>query len=100
MGIPKTEKLNAMQTLVISSESFTVNQSTYFNVELEAGKQAVNVMIVTGAFNYLNVQVKNAMHRVWKGGGKQFNTSAAAIENYKSAEIKAAIKAAAELASI
>lgn len=48
--------------------------------------------------NGVQVCTKNAAHRAWGGFGKHFPTVADAVANYKSAEMKAIIEAAAEVA--
>jgi len=53
----------------------------------------------TVAIHSYGVQVvcQNAAHKVWRGSGKFFPTIAAAIDNYKSGEMKAIIQAAADM---
>lgn len=50
-------------------------------------------MVVSGKVNYVNVTVKNASHRAFRGLGKDFENFDQAIGNYKDSKIKAMIEA-------
>lgn len=43
-------------------------------------------------YNYIQVIVKNASHKAWRGMGRQFNDFQSAIEAYKSVKVKAALE--------
>ena len=60
-----------------------VGGSEYKYVEMTCGKHSALVLVASGNLSYVRVIVKNASNRVWRGFGKQFKTSAEAIENYK-----------------
>ena len=48
--------------------------------------------------SYINVTVKNASHRAWKGAGKSFNSFEEALNNYKSVEVRLALELASTVA--
>jgi hypothetical protein len=72
------------------------NLGRYFFAELSAGKHKA---MVTVAPNYLQVIVQNASNRAWRGMGKRFTNTEAALAAYKTAEIRAMIQAAADLSA-
>jgi hypothetical protein len=79
------------------------NLGRYVYADLASGKHAVFVAIEDGGGALRNapavqVIVQNASHRVWRGMGKRFPTIEAAVANYRTPEIRALIRAAAELA--
>lgn len=83
-----------MNIIIASSGSTIANGSTYKSFELNCENKSVLVLVVSGKSNYVNVTVNNAMHRAFRGIGKDFATFEAAIENYKDSKIKAMIEAA------
>jgi|JI10StandDraft_1071094.scaffolds.fasta_scaffold320451_2 hypothetical protein len=83
-----------MNVLIASASTTNANGSTYKSFELTCENKSAIVMVVSGKINYVNVVVTNAMHRAFRGLGKDFATFEAAIENYKDSKIKAMIEAA------
>jgi len=83
-----------MNIIITSSGTTIANGSTYKSIELNCENKSVLVLVVSGKINYVNVTVNNAMHRAFRGIGKDFTTFEAAIENYKDSKIKAMIQAA------
>ena len=67
-----------------------INGATYKSVDvIVEGKE---VFVLTCAdYNYCTVVVKNAMHRAYRGTGRQFASIQAAHDSYKDSKIKAAI---------
>jgi hypothetical protein len=84
---------------IINEERNTVHKSQYHQIELASGKHQIIVMHVTGRLNYVIVQVQNAMQRAYRGMGKNFSTTAEAIEHYKTPAIRAMIQHAGERAA-
>lgn len=81
-----------MQVQVIQSEVKHYNNvGRYFFAEMRSGKHHA-----TFAFGPLGVQVcvHNAANRAWKGLGKNFPSTAAALANYKTADIRSMIETA------
>lgn len=70
--------------------NFEENEN-YKSYEAICGKKEAHVYISKKS-NYINVTCKNASHRVWRGGGRNFETLQNAIEAYKSAEMKSIIE--------
>lgn len=83
-----------MNILIASASVNVVNGSTYKSFKVVCENKSVIVLVVSGNSNYVNVTVNNAMHRAFRGIGKDFATFEAAIENYKDSKIKAMIEAA------
>jgi len=70
-------------------ESSLTNNGLY--VQATCGKTSAFVCI----YEYgVNVICQNASHKVWKKSGKMFSSVDAALQNYKSQEMKAIIQAA------
>lgn len=69
----------------------------YFTVELETAKAAAIVCVDPCS---VRVIVQNAAHKAYRGMGKHFANEAAALANYKRADIRAMIAHAVELARI
>ena len=63
-------------------------------VHAECGRRAACVGIYDNGA--VNVVCCNAAHRVWRGGGRQFDTLADAVAGYKSAGMRSIIQAAAD----
>ena len=82
---------------IAKKNTMEANGSQYKSAEFTVGAKATSVMVVTGKINYVNVTVKSATQKAYRGLGKRFNTIAEALENYKSRELKMAIAAAGEL---
>ena len=77
----------------INNSNFTSeNGYVYKSHDLTVEGKNIFVMQVTGKTAYINVTVKNAMQKAYKGLGKNFATWNEALENYKDAKIKAAIE--------
>ena len=85
-----------MNILINKESTFTANETTYFEFDATIENRNVAVMIVSGKSNYVNVRVKNASHKVWKGMGKDFATIDEAVSNYKDGKIKAIIQSASQ----
>lgn len=68
------------------------------HMELSCGKVSAYVGVEKGGA--LQVCTMNASHKVWRGCGKYFRTTSEALENYRSAEMKAIIAAAVDAAQI
>jgi hypothetical protein len=83
-----------MTTLITNQETTTYNGREYKSITVLVENQETTV--TTGMVNGINVIVKNASHKVWRGCGKDFTTFEQAIENYKSGKVKAAILTAKE----
>lgn len=83
-----------MNILISSVNTFEANNSIYKSMEMTCENKSVLVLVVSGKFNYVNVTVNNAMHRAFRGIGKDFETFEQALANYKDAKIKAMIEAA------
>ena len=69
------------------------------HIEAQAGKQKATVSIYKGSLANLGVQVvcQNASHRAFRGAGKFFKDIGAALDNYRSAEMRAIIELAASV---
>ena len=80
-----------MDIAIFKNETETANNSTYNYNTVQVETRTIDITVVTGRFNYINVTVNNAMQRAWKGLGKRFETIAEALENYKDPKIKAAL---------
>jgi hypothetical protein len=82
-----------IQIVNASSKTYS-NIGRYFFAEMIAGKHHASF-----AFGPLGVQVcvHNAANRAWKGLGKQFSSTEAALANYKTAEIRSMIQEAARM---
>lgn len=61
-------------------------------VEMTTGKHSVMVFVYLSR-SEVRVIVQNAMNQAWRGLGKEFASIQAAIENYKTADIKAMLQA-------
>lgn len=70
-------------------ETTTSKYGTHAHVACGKVEAAVSVMT-----HGLQVCCMNASNRVWRGAGRFFPSVEAAMENYKSAEMKAIIQAA------
>lgn len=68
----------------------------YVIAEMECGSHHATVMI---APHYLQVIVHNASNRAWRGMGRRFNTVADALAAYKTAEVRAMIETAQQVAA-
>ena len=77
-----------MTTQINRQNNFMQNFSHYFHTEMTCENLDASVTIVRGAINYVNVTVKNASHRAWKGAGKNFNNLKDALNNYKDPRVK------------
>jgi hypothetical protein len=66
-------------------------------VQMTSGRHSVLVAIETGRWPRVNVVVQNAAHRVWRGAGRYFPTLAEAADHYKTPEIRAMVRHAAEV---
>lgn len=86
-----------MNVLLSETTKQNINGSLYRSITGICENREVSVIIVTGNSSYVNVTVKNASHKVWKGMGKDFPTIEAAIANYKDSKIKAIIKSVKNL---
>lgn len=83
-----------MDILITNNSQETINGVTYKTVSAICGKKEASITIRSGRMTGINVTVRNAMQKAWRGMGKEFDTIEQAIENYKSTEIKSIIKAA------
>jgi len=79
-----------MQVIIFKSE--TLSSGKYF--EADCGK--TSAYVYASKLGYIRVCCKNAMHKVWKGQGRVFQSFDEALAAYKSAEMKAIISAAVE----
>jgi hypothetical protein len=79
-----------MQILKTHSQQLS-NLGRYFYFEAQDGRHRVLVCV---APNHLQVIVQNSSHQAWRGMGKRFETIAAAIANYKTAEVRRIIEVA------
>lgn len=77
-----------------------MTRSAYGTVHMELACNKTAAYVGIGKDGSIQVCTYNAAHRAWKGGGKHFRSLAAALENYRSAEMKAIIGAAHEAASL
>lgn len=67
-----------------------INGATYHSVDMIVEGKEIFVLNCTD-HGYCTVVVKNAMHRAYRGTGKQFPSIQAAYDNYKDTKIKSAI---------
>jgi hypothetical protein len=75
-------------------ESAKRHESGSFSAECTTGKvKAEFWFFSTGG---VQIVCKNAANRTWRGMGKRYETEAAALDGYKSPEMKANIRAAFE----
>lgn len=81
-----------MEILITSK---TENAGTTY-VEVACGAKAAHVSI-NRERREVWVCAKNASHKVWRGFGRRFETVAQALAAYKSGEMQAMIRAAADL---
>jgi len=67
--------------------------------EVHCGKHKAVVCIYRrdGSAYRVNVQIMNASHRAFRGVGKWFDSIEDAVEGYKTMDIKAMIRAVAEI---
>lgn len=75
----------------------TISGSRYVYVTLSTDRHRVFVSF--GPFE-VRVVVMNSSHRAWRGMGKGFKDTAAAVANYKTGAIRALIEHAAQLAAM
>lgn len=64
-------------------------------VELRTDKQALSFSRATDGS--VNTLILNASHRAYRGGGRVFKSVDAALEGYKSPEVKAMIRACVDV---
>lgn len=86
-----------MNILINNQSVSESNGTTYFSFDAAIENKSVAIMIVSGKSNYVNIRVKNASHKAWKGTGKDFATINEAVNNYKDGKIKAIILAASDI---
>ena len=86
--------MSDIQVINASSKTYS-HLGRYFFAELSCGKHSVLVEV---APKHLQVLVQNAMHRAWRGMGRQFANLEAALAWYKTPEIRSMVSAAVELA--
>lgn len=77
--------------IIKSSAKNYDNIGRHFLCEAACGKHSAVVVI---AENYVRVVVQNASNRAWRGMGKVFPNTAAALEAYRTPAIRAIIEAA------
>ena len=68
-----------------------INGYTYNSFNFQVENTDVSILVVTGNHSYVNVCVKNAMHKAFRGAGRMFTDLNEALANYKNPKIKAAI---------
>lgn len=73
--------------------TITRTSKTEFSTHVEASCGKVTAYVGIGK-NGVSVCAYNAAHKTWRGMGRTFRTVAEAIDGYKSAEMKAIIRAA------
>lgn len=88
-----------MNVSITEIERKTMYGSDYVFVSLHTDRHAASVIIAKGHANYVQVTVKNASHRAYRGAGKRFLTVEAAIASYKTKAIRSMIEAAADAAT-
>lgn len=71
----------------------------YVFVTMEAGKHEACVIVASGMSPHVNVTVKNAAQRCWKGLGRRFSDAASAVAAYKTDAIRRMIETACEIAA-
>lgn len=82
-----------MNVIITNTSIDKVNNTTYSYNSVSVDNKEIDITVVTGSSNYVNLKVKNASQRVWRGMGKDFNSFEEALSNYKDPKIKAAIEA-------
>ncbi len=79
--------------VTITQTSITQTSITDHGIYVTATCGKVSALVCIVDYE-VRVIVQNAAHKVWRGAGKGFPTVAAAIANYKKAEVQAIIAAA------
>lgn len=75
------------------------NTGGYYSAEARCGKHSVLVVVADGISRfgrgrpYVRVCVQNASNRAWRGMGNEYANEAAAVEHFRTAEVKAIIQA-------
>jgi hypothetical protein len=87
-----------MNAMITDTSRQTALGNEYLYVEMVCGKHSALVVICRGATNYVQVVVQNAMNRAWRGMGKRFSTSEAAMSAYKTDAIRNMIETACGMA--
>ena len=86
--------MNAVCVIKTSDTTYP-NIGRYFIAEMTAGKHAACVVIKDRG---VQVVVKNASNRAWRGMGREFRSLDEALTRYKTADIRAMIQTAADMA--
>lgn len=81
------------QIIIKTSPASVFAHGMYKYFTILAGNKEVAVTKFDGKTSYVNVIVKNAAHRAFKGTGKDFKTVEAAIASYKDQTIKSMLTA-------
>lgn len=79
--------------MMVAIESVESNEFGKY-ISASCGKKSAFITLYHNG--NVNVICKNAMHKVWNGGGKMFNSVDEAINNYKSSEMKSIIRMVSE----
>lgn len=88
-----------------ASDKTYPNTGRYFSVAARCGKHTAFVVVYHGQAmgpirlpSYVRVCVNNASNRAWRGAGKSYRDEAAALENFKTPEVRAIIQAVCKAA--
>lgn len=77
-----------MNIQILETRTFSNEFANYSTTVFECEKVKCTVTRAQGHYNYINVTVHNAMHRAFRGLGKDFKTIEEALTHYKSEKIK------------
>lgn len=83
-----------MNATITDTSRQTALGNQYLYVELVCGKHSALIVVCRGASNYVQVVIKNAMHRAYYGMGKKFASAEIAVAAYKTDAIRCMIETA------
>lgn len=81
--------MSSVQILEVSDKTYP-NVGRYYIAEMQSGKHRATVCVHNG----VRVIVHNASNRCWRGMGRHFADSAAALSHYRTPEVRAMIETA------
>jgi hypothetical protein len=81
-----------MNIQVLDTAILVTEFATYDTVILECEKVKCRITRAAGQYSYINVVVLNAVHRAFRGMGKDFQTIEEALNHYKSPKMKAMLQ--------
>lgn len=87
---------NATPVSITKFDDFDENNRLYKTYTIGDGTKNIRVLYCCngneGATDYVNVKVNNAMQKVWRGMGVEFESFEQALGHYKSTRVKQALE--------